>query len=205
MIARIATIVAFAVGVFMIAQYFVKTEATAAVYRALLDYYQFVFAMTMLLGGVAVLRHHVKKARRPDRPRQAPYSWLTIASLLFMILGAAIFGVGVDSPYQWAFQNLQAPMQATMFSLLAFFVASAAYRGFRVRSMPALVLASTAIIVLLGRNALGDAVSTHLPDLAGWILNQPAAAAKRGLLIGVGLGSLATALRVILGIERSYL
>jgi hypothetical protein len=189
----------------MVAQYFVKTDTTTEIYRALLDYYQVIFATTMLLGGFAVLRHHLKKLRRSEPPRQWPYSLMTISALLFMIVSAAFFGTGVSSPYQWAFEHLQAPMQATTFSLLAFFVASAAYRGFRIRSRPALILAATAIIVLVGRNALGEAVSTFLPDVAGWIFNHPAAAAKRGLLIGVGLGSLATALRVILGIERSYL
>jgi len=95
-------------------------------------------------------------------------------------------------------------MQATTFSLLAFFVASAAYRGFRVKSAPAFVLALAAVIVLVGKSGFGEMVSQQLPAIAGWVLNNPSTAAKRGILIGVGIGSVATALRVILGIERSY-
>ncbi len=202
MSARLAAIVATIVGLFMVAQYFVQTGVTATLYRTLLDYYQIIFAATMVVGGISVLKHHALKAR--SGRSAAIYSGCTIASLVFMVIAAAIFGIDTNSPYQWAFNNLQAPLQATTFSLLAFFVASAAYRGFRVRSRPALVLALTAVIVLLGRNVIGETVSQVLPDVAAWIFNNPSSAAKRGLLIGVGLGSVATALRVILGVERSY-
>ena len=203
MTASIAAIVAFLAGLFMAAQYFFKTDFTNVIYRSILDYYQIIFAVTMLIGGISLLKHH--SARITSRREGMVYSMITVAGVLFMVVAAAIFGTGVDSPYQWAFNNLQAPMQATMFSLLAFFVASAAYRGFRIRSKPALVLALTAVIILVGKSVFGDIISDRLPELAGWVFNHPSSAAKRGILIGVGLGSVATALRVILGVERSYM
>jgi hypothetical protein len=149
-----------------------------------------------------LLKQHSLKVQRSSQQRR--YSLITIAAILFMVIAAAIFGTGAASPYQWAFNNLQAPMQATTFSLLAFFVASAAYRGFRVKSAPAFVLALAAVILLVGKSGFGEMVSQQLPAIAGWVLNNPSTAAKRGILIGVGIGSVATALRVILGIERSY-
>lgn len=202
MISRIALVVTLVTGLFMAAQYFVKTDATDAVYTTLLDYYQIIFAVSMIVGGIGVLKQHSLKVQR--LPQQRGYSLITIAAILFMVVAAVIFGTCATSPYQWAFNNLQSPMQATTFSLLAFFVASAAYRGFRVRSAPAFVLALAAVIVLVGKSGFSEAISQQLPNVADWVMTNPSAAAKRGILIGVGIGSVATALRVILGIERSY-
>ncbi|TFH64358.1 MAG: hypothetical protein E4G91_06035 [Candidatus Zixiibacteriota bacterium] len=199
---RLAWIATLVTGLFMMAQYFIKTDAMDAVYTTLLDYYQIIFAVSMIVGGVGLLKQHSLKVQRSSQQRG--YSLITIAAILFMVIAAVISGTGAASPYQWAFNNLQAPMQATTFSRLAFFVASAAYRGFRVKSTPAFILALAAVIVLVGKSGFGEMISQQLPAIAGWVLNNPSTAAKRGILIGVGIGSVATALRVILGIERSY-
>jgi len=45
----------------------------------------------------------------------------------------------------------------------------------------------------------------HLSTIQEWIMDVPQNAAKRAILIGAALGVMATGLRVILGIERSYL
>ncbi|MGB5137965.1 MAG: hypothetical protein WBP29_05495, partial [Candidatus Zixiibacteriota bacterium] len=112
MTARIATIVAFLAGLFMAAQYFIKTDLTNLIYGAILDYYQIIFAVTMLVGGISVLRHH--SAKITSKHEGFVYSLLTVAGILFMVVAAAFYGTGNYTPYQWAFNNLQAPMQATM-------------------------------------------------------------------------------------------
>ena len=106
---------------------------------------------------------------------------------------------------------MYSPMQGTMFSLLAFFIASAAFRAFRIRTVEAGLLAIAALIVMLGRVPIGNLVTGWLPEpirlqsVQEWIMNVPQNAAKRAILIGAALGVMATGLRVILGIERSYL
>ena len=67
------------------------------------------------------------------------------------------------------------------------------------------MLLVAAIIVMIGRVPIGNAIHPYLPEIADWIMKIPNTAAKRAIMIGVGLGICATALKIIVGIERSYL
>jgi hypothetical protein len=89
---------------------------------------------------------------------------------------------------------------------LAYFIASAAYRAFRARTAIATILLLAAVIVMLGRVPIGDTISFGLSSkISNWLLYVPNVAAKRAIVIGVGLGVAAMSLKVMLGIERSYM
>lgn len=105
----------------------------------------------------------------------------------------------------WIFDHVFAPCNATMFALLAFFVASAAFRAFRARNVEAALLLGAAIVVLLARAPIGVAIASWLPDLAQWILDIPSNGSRRAIMMGAAVAAIATSLRVILGIERSHL
>jgi hypothetical protein len=109
------------------------------------------------------------------------------------------------SYFTWQYNWIYTPAQATMFSILAFFIASAAYRTFRAKTWEAVFLLVAALFVTFGRTTLAGAVHDFFPEAADWIMAVPNLAAKRGILLGVALGSIATALRIIFGIERAYL
>ena len=107
--------------------------------------------------------------------------------------------------YRWLFLYILVPMEATMFALLAFYIASASFRAFRARSLEASLLLIAAIFVMIGRVPIGDYIWEPLGDIADWIMQYPNGAAKRAIMIGVGLGMAATSLKLMLGIERAYL
>lgn len=186
-------------GLFMIFQFFIPVFNGA--YRKVLDWMQVIYLSSLLVGVIALGLQHLKKVGGQS-PGWA-YSLVTIIGLLAMPV-ASIWGTGENSAFFWLFNNMQVPMQSTVFSLLAFFVASAAFRGFRARSLPAFLLLVSAAIVMLGRVPIGTKLYFDFPAWAQVLLDVPGVAARRGILIGIGLGSVATSLRVILGIERGF-
>lgn len=116
---------------------------------------------------------------------------------------------GLNNP-MWVifFQHVMIPILSTMFALLAFFIASAAYRAFRARNLLASLLLFAALIVMLRFNPympFPTIVAPFMSKLSNWLMNVPNLAAQRAIVMGVGLGIVATALKVILGIERGYM
>ncbi|MFH1144706.1 MAG: hypothetical protein V1774_09210 [Candidatus Eisenbacteria bacterium] len=190
----------FLIGMLMLIQHFTPNPWIAARYNNVLDWKQVVFGITLILGVISLFVYHWKKIARRDSGWR--YSLITLGGLFLMIASAAIFSPR-RGPYPWMFQHIQAPMQATMFALLAFYVASASYRAFRARNFHAALLLTAGVIVMLGRVPLGEMI--HLDFVSNLILEYPNLAAKRGVMIGVGLGMTATAIKIITGIERTYL
>ena len=107
--------------------------------------------------------------------------------------------------YVWLYDHVFAPCNATMFALLAFFIASAAFRAFRARNVEAALLLGAAIIIMAWRAPVGRIIYSQLPDIGQWILDVPNNGSRRAIMMGAALGAISTSLRVILGLERSHL
>jgi len=93
----------------------------------------------------------------------------------------------------------------TIFSLLAFFIASAAYRAFRLRTLEASVLLIVGTLMLLGRAPIGGAMWSGFPDIATWLMDVPNVAGQRAIMLGVAIGAISLCLRQLLGVERGYM
>jgi hypothetical protein len=118
------------------------------------------------------------------------------------------------TPFWWLYEYTFKPLQATTFAMLAFYVASAAFRAFRAKNVEAALLLSTAFIILLGRTFAGVFLTAWLPDslsglkidnLTVYIMSVFNTAGNRAIMIGVALGIASTSLKVLLGVDRSYL
>jgi hypothetical protein len=196
-------------GILMIIQYFIPHQFSQAVFDTYTEWGPIVAVFALVLGIGSLIRVHSHKIRRKTKNWQ--YSYAVLIPLFGMpifglILPAAVGG-GTDSPsaFDFLFMNVQVPIQATMFSLLAFYIASAAFRAFRAKSALATVLLIAAVIVMLGQVPIGELLGGWFPRIGQWILRYPNAAAKRAIALGVGFGILATQLKIIFGVERNWL
>ncbi len=203
MLRKIPVMVCAVCGVFMAAQYFIVSGPVSQLYGTVLDWMQIIFVCALLVGILHVITRQIKNISRPGPERW--YAMIALFGIALMVVLGFGWGISRGSPFLWVFDHVQAPMQTTVFSLLAFYVASAAYRGFRARHAESAVLVLAALIVLLGRVPVGEIISPYVPQTVSWVLNVPAVAAKRAILIGIGLGMTATAIKVIAGMERTYL
>jgi len=118
------------------------------------------------------------------------------------------------SPFWWLYEYLFQPLLTTTFAVLAFYVASAAFRAFRAKNLEAVLLLGTAFIILLGRTSAGPALTNWLPESLAFlkldnltvsIMSIFNTAGNRAIMIGIALGTVATSLRILLGMDRSYL
>lgn len=198
----IPVILSFVFGMIAIVVTVARPEKIQTASLALSNTWQIIFACGLLAGVLAFFMNVLKRIKRKE---DLFFDSVLFIGALIMPTLALIDGISPGSLFMWMFENVQAPMQSTVFSLLAFFVASASFRGMRGRSAPAVVLLITAFIVILGRLPVVDSYLPAITDAVLWIREFPSSAAKAGLLVGVGLGFITTTLRVILGVERPYL
>ncbi len=185
------------------------------------QWFDIIAVFAVILGGLNLLKLQMQKIN--SRQKDWQFALVTIVGFFMMMLyGFSPIGVpeGIrlgdhlqadGSHFRWMFFNVFTPLSATMFALLAFFVASASYRAFRVRNAEATLLLVAGIILMLGRVPLGAKMTSflphfmQLPTIQEWIYSVPNLAGARAIMIGIGLGMVSTSLRFILGIEKSFL
>jgi hypothetical protein len=218
-------LVCFLVGILSLAQYYIPTELSQQALSQGSNWGKIVIGFSYLIGLQSLLHLHWTRIRR-IQPGWG-YSALVFVGFLPMVffglsgeiekLFEVIFrrelsfmqfqpylADGKGEWYQWMYDYVYSPASATMFSMLAFFIASAAYRTFRAKTVESALLLVAAVIVIFGRVPISAAISDWFPAAADWIMAYPNMAVKRGILIGVSLGIVGTALRVIFGLERAY-
>jgi hypothetical protein len=216
--ATIPLILVFCMGILGFAQEYVPHPISDDVLEEITQWFKIIGGFGLFIGAYSLLHLHVTRIRR--RMPGWGYS-------IFVFLGASSMVVaglyndgagpmheiqGQKTWFDWGFDNIKVPCSATIFSILAFFMASAAFRTFRARNLSAAMLLIAAVIVMFGRVPVSEWVSLGVfgnKDVFGVltdsIMEVPNLAAKRGILLGISLGAISQSLRVLFGIERSYL
>lgn len=209
---QVPLVLCFLFGIAMIVTQFSPHSVSQKVYEEVIDWNLIISPFALILAVATLIQTHLTRIQR--RVEHWQYSLFVFAGLLTMVVIGVPFGPQ-NPVFEWLYNNVQVPMDATMFSVLAFFIASAAYRAFRARAFEATLLLISAIIVMVGNVPIGDyiwnTVLSWVPlengasKIRQWILDVPNLAARRGIILGVSLGVISQSIRIILGIERSYL
>ncbi len=228
------------------------------------QWFDIISGFAAFLGCLNLLQLHLNKVA--NKRSNWKYSIVTLFGFIIMIFFGFIYNGSnaamgphlkeEGSAFYWMFENIYLPLGATMFALLAFFVASASYRAFKIRNFEATLLLISGIFLMIGRVPIGQLIPwwmsleiyicllfaliasrfknkkimlystiftmlmlpllvllldlSHLtifkiPDLQEWIMDVPATAGSRAIMIGIALGTIAQSYRIITGRERSIL
>jgi hypothetical protein len=194
----LATVVAISVGFVVLADFFVTNPLLGNISSAFRQWTIILTAFALLLGLVNLVLVHTRRIIRRNEPGVG-YSVAVLVTSITVILVGLWFGLP-SAPMTWLFDNLYVPLQGAFFALVAFFLATAAYRALRARNVETLVMLLAALIVFLGQIPL----TNPFAGLREWVLNVPSQAGVRGILLGVALGTLATGLRLLAGVDTPY-
>lgn len=169
----------------------------------LIEWAVIVAAFALLLGVFNILRVHGGRVSR--RQKGWPFSLvLLLAMLVAWIPPVLPAGTALKQTLdEVVFDYIISPLGASLGGLVVFALALAAFRLLRVRrSLEAVLFLVVVVLALLGSAPLVGL--EWLADVRDWIVNVPGMAGMRGLLLGVALGTVITALRVFLTSERPH-
>lgn len=194
-------------------------------------FFSIIAAIAFVLGGGSLIKVHLRKIS--DRNAGWGYSLVVLGTFL-LTLAVGLLKIGVtpnpafpDMPWAgdvqaegtafwWAYEYAFKPLTSTMFAMLAFYIASAAFRAFRAKNIEAVLLLGTAFIILLGRTFAGYFLTSWIPidgpfsglrieELSVYIMQVFNTAGNRAIIIGIALGIASTSLKILMGLDRSYL
>lgn len=195
-------VIAIISGVFVLLGYFFPA-ILGGLQSLLIGWAIILSAFALLLGIFNLAMVHWKKMGT-----EGPASVYSIVLLISLVVTMVIAGFSgpTGSWTLWVFNTFQVPVEISLVAVLSVVLVYAGARLLSRRLKWSTVLfLVTVLLVLLGSVPLflvGEIAP--LTIIRGWLAQVPAIAGARGLLLGVALGTVATGLRILIGVDRPY-
>lgn len=157
--------------------------------------------VAFLLGPINLIRLHLGNVTK-RRPRWV-HSALTLVVIVVFTIVFALNGSNGEVTL-WIINNIAIQISGAIYAMLGFYICSAAYRSFKLRNLEATVLLLSAVILMLAQAPIGEQIIPGISKWGEWILSVPNSAGMRGIRLGAAIGAFAASIRVILGLERSW-
>lgn len=219
----IPTALAMAFGIVTLAAFLIPLELFTALRAAFISWASVLAAFALLAGFINVLIVH--GGRITAQEHNWPYSvalLLGVVAVVGTVTADLVLRGRLDpgGPYTgWLFQNVILQLEIAVAALIVFFLAYAAYRALRrpayvAEGSPAaasrpvwsilLFLFAALIVLLRAVSFVTDSTVLGVQSFIGQLVDSVALGGARGLLIGVALGTIATGLRILAGLDRPH-
>lgn len=192
--------IAIASGAIVLVGYFFPP--LSGIKGEMLDWAVIFTAVLLLIGVVSLVRTHWRKTMQDQKDRV--YSLILIISFGITLFVAAPAGPA-SKWSMWLYNNLIIPIESSLLGILAVFLIYACARLFNQRmNFYTLVFIGTVLLAILGWLTIPGVELDGFKDFSDWLSSVWAVAGVRGILLGVGLGTVATGLRILIGADRPY-
>lgn len=199
---NIPLIVTFLIGIVLVFEWFIPTDLGNQVGTGIREAGIIINSFAIMAGVIGLYLNETRKIMK--RRDDWPYSiWMIIVVSLYIAVGVPL-GYQSDT-YQWIYNSILMPLGATMYGAISFYIAAAAYRVLKFRSLQAVVLLLPAIILILGNTPMITSFWTGFVDFGSWIMSNITQPVYTGIMVGVALGTMATGVRTLLGLETGWL
>jgi hypothetical protein len=201
--APLSTAIAIAVGLIILAGFFIPHPLLLQVRGILLGWGVILGGIATLVGIANLLWVHWNKLR--SRRGRDYYSIFTLLAFFATLVAGLVLGPA-NPTFQHFVTSIQEPVEI---SLLAVLSVTLAYAGLRLlqrrSSLMTVLFAISAIFFLIVSAGLLNGLMS-IPVLGDLVttLNRLPIAGMRGILLGVALGSLTTGIRILIGTDRPY-
>jgi len=193
------TIIAFVCGITVAIAYFFNIPFVQSTAQNILKWQSVIAIFALGLGAINIIRVHVNNIGK-DKGKSI-YSIALLVTFAITIITGVFLGQD-SSAYKFIFDYINVPNGSAIFSLLAFYIGTAAYRAFRAKNAEAAILLITGCIVMLGRVPLGAKILPFSVPATDWIMSVLNVGGQRGVMIAGAIGFIAVSLRIIIGLER---
>jgi hypothetical protein len=193
--------ITFIVGILMVFDFFLNVGFLNQSAATLRDWVVILSYFAIVVGMVNLYIFHSRKIM--EKNSQWGFSaWLILITSIVILIG--VFS-GVGHPvYSFLFKNVYGALGPSGYGIMAFFIASAAFRALRVRNIESLVLVTAVVFTLLYRAPVGGIIP-FVPAIGVWIQKVPNTGGMRGIIIGLAIGAIGMGIRTLIGRERGYL
>lgn len=204
--APVSTVVAVLAGLIVLLGYFLPFDTIpflGSLRTGLLQIAILLAGVALLMGMVNLTSVHYQKIR--SGTRNSLYSFFLLIAMLVAFL-ITVLSTPQGKIAAWFFTYVNVPLETSLMAVLAIALTYATVRllSHRLNTFTA-VFVFTAVLVLLGS---GPFFGLEIPFLSSvlrpYVNNVLVAAGARGILLGVGLGVVATGLRVLFGADRPF-
>jgi hypothetical protein len=201
--APVATIVAVLSGIIMLFTYIFPMGNLRAF---ILDLVVIGAAVALLIGVVNLAKVHAEKVRKGEKPVNSIVLVLALVVTFFITLIEAYtnFYPAALPGAQWILTNIQMPVESALMGVLAITLTYTAVRLITLRPNAFSILFVLTLLVTMISNTQIVLETGLGQTIRNFVAHGLASAGARGILIGVALGTIATGLRVLMGVDRPY-